>query len=47
MRTPSKYPNTNIGWHKYYTNRFNRHGHPDAAYLAMVYLFLHLAHEES
>lgn len=41
-----KYPNTRIGWHKYYVNRFNKNRHPHAAELAMVYLFLHLASEE-
>lgn len=44
--TKSKFPNSRLGWHKYYVNRYNRYGHPDAAYLAMVYLFLHLAFEE-
>ncbi len=39
----AKYPNTNLGWHKYYVNRFNRNQHPDAAYLACLYLFFHLA----
>ena len=40
------YPNDNMGWHKYYVNRFNRHRNPDAAYLAMVYLVLHLSKED-
>ena len=39
-------PVTRLGWHKYYVNRFNRYGHPDQAYLAMVYLFLYLAFEK-
>lgn len=37
------YPSTHLGWHKYYVNRFNRYEHPDAAYLACLYLFFHLA----
>lgn len=36
-------PNTNWGWHRYYVNRFNRHQHPDAAYLACLYHLFHLA----
>ena len=36
------WPYTHLGWHQYYVKRFNKNEHPDAAYLAMVYLFLHL-----
>ena len=38
-------PVTRLGWHQYYVNRFNKHQHPDQEYLAMLYLFLHLAFE--
>ena len=31
--------NTNMGWHHYYVKRFNKHQQPDAALLAMLYLF--------
>lgn len=41
----SRYPNTRLGWHKYYVARFNKTQHPDAEYQAMVYLLLHLAFE--
>lgn len=34
--------NTNAGWHDYYVQRFNKTQHPDAAYLAMLYLFFAL-----
>lgn len=40
------YPVTHIGWHVYYVKRFNKNLHPDAAYLAMLYLFFHLAYNE-
>ena len=43
-RTPkSRYPNTNWGWYRYYSARFNKTEHPDTAYLAMLYLYAHLA----
>lgn len=34
--------NSNAGWHDYYVQRFNKTEHPDAAYLAMLYLFFAL-----
>lgn len=40
-----RFPNTRLGWHKYYVNRFNKSQHPDAEHLAMAYLLLHLAFE--
>lgn len=40
-----RYPNTNLGWHKHYVRRFNKTEHPDAEYLACLYLFFHLAFE--
>lgn len=40
------YPVNDLGWHKYYVNLFNRYQHPDAALLAMTYLFLHLSKED-
>lgn len=39
----SRYPNTTLGWHKYYVRRFNKTQHPDAEYLACLYHFFHLA----
>lgn len=39
--------NTNLGWHNYYVARFNKTQHPDAAYLAMLYLFFALRDEET
>jgi hypothetical protein len=41
------FPTSYLGWHRYYVNRFNKTEHPDAAFLAMVYLFLHLRDEET
>lgn len=46
MKAGRKYPNSHIGWHEYYVKRFNLNQHPDAAYLAMVYPFFHLAHND-
>lgn len=40
------WPTSHLGWYEYYVKRFNKNQHPDAAYLACVYLFLHLAHQE-
>lgn len=37
---------TNLGWHAYYVDRFNKTQHPDAEYLAMLYLFFALRDEE-
>jgi hypothetical protein len=34
--------NSNAGWYAYYVARFNKTEHPDAAQLAMFYLFLAL-----
>ena len=39
----SRYPNTAWGWHRYYASRFNKNESPDAAYLAILNLFFHLA----
>ena len=36
-------PVNRLGWHKFYAARFNKMQRPDAAHLAMWYLFLHLA----
>lgn len=41
----ARFPNTRLGWHNYYVNRYNKYQHPDQAYLAMVYQFLYLAFE--
>jgi hypothetical protein len=30
---------TNLGWHLYYVERFNKTEHEDSAHLAMFYLF--------
>ena len=45
LRRLSKYPlgSDNLGWHKYYAERFNKTGRPDCAHLAIWYLLLHLA----
>lgn len=43
MNKQSRLPNTNWGFHRYYVNRFNKNQNPDAEYLAMLYLFFHLA----
>lgn len=37
------YPTSHLGWHLYYVKRFNKTEHPDAAYLALVYLNFHYA----
>jgi len=42
----TSYPCSNLGWHDHYVRRFNKTEHPDAAYLAMVYLFLHLRDQD-
>lgn len=34
--------NSNLGWHQYYADRFNKTGSPDACYLAMLYHFFAL-----
>jgi hypothetical protein len=39
--------NSHIGWHRYYVARFNKSQHPDAALLAMYYLFLALRDGEA
>lgn len=39
------YPTSNLGWHKYYIRRFNKTEHPDACYLACLYLYFHLRDE--
>lgn len=39
----SRLPSNAWGWHRYYVSRFNKTEHPDAAYLAMLNLFFHLA----
>lgn len=41
----AKFPNTRLGWHKYYVNRFNKYHHPDADFMACYFLLLHLAFE--
>jgi hypothetical protein len=38
---------SNLGWHNYYVARFNKTQHPDAAYLAMLYLFFALRDKET
>lgn len=43
MATKSRYPNTNWGWHRYYADRFNKTEHKDTEYMAVMYLFFHLA----
>jgi hypothetical protein len=35
--------NTRLGWHEYYVARYNKTLDPQAAHLAMWYLFLHLS----
>ena len=41
-----KYPNTRLGWHKYYVNRFNKNGSWYAEWLALSYLMHYLAFGE-
>lgn len=44
-RRPS--PNDRMGWHSYYVQRFNKTGDKQAEVLAMWYLLLSLAFDES
>jgi hypothetical protein len=46
MKT-KKYPNTRLGWHKYYVNRFNKSGSWYAEWLALSYLMHYLAFGEA
>lgn len=46
-RRPSKFPQTNLGWHAYYAQRFNKTENEDCAFLAMFYLFAALRDEEA
>lgn len=43
MRRLKASPTTRLGWHEYYAARFNKTLDPQAAHLAMWYLFLHLS----
>ena len=45
-RRLAKMPASRIGWHEYYTARFNKTGSPDALHLALWYYLLHLAFGE-
>lgn len=45
--TPKKWPNTNLGWHRYYVTRFNEYQDPEAGVMADVYLLYHLAFGDS
>jgi hypothetical protein len=39
--------NSNLGWHRYYVERFNKTESPDTCYLAMLYLFFALRDGET
>lgn len=43
MKTKVRFPNSNMGWHKYYVKRFNKDGNPYSLYLAMLYFTYYLA----
>jgi len=43
MANQKSYPNTNLGWHRFYVARFNKTGSLGAEYLATMYLYMHLA----
>lgn len=42
-RKSKKLPNTRLGWHHYYSNRFDKNQDPQTAHLAMWYWLLQLA----
>lgn len=42
-----RYPVSSLGWHQYYVRRFNKTLHPDAEYLAVLYLFFALRDEDA
>lgn len=46
MRHKIKFPSTYLGWHRYYVTRYNDTEHPDACYLAVLYLFFALREGE-
>lgn len=43
---PGKYPNDNLGWHKYYAKRYGKTLHHHTEWLAIWYLLLHLRDSE-
>mgnify|MGYP003403601837 FL=1 len=41
-----KYPNSRMGWHKWYADLYNKTGRKSAEHLAMWFLLLHKAFGE-